>query len=49
MEEGLAHNMVYGSGSNNTINHHYAGTIKKKRAKKKKISKKHLTSVKKYK
>ena len=47
MEEGLAQNMVYGTGANNTIRHHYAGTIKKKRPKKKTASKKHLTPDKK--
>ena len=36
MEEGLAQNMVYGSGSGNTTKHHYAGVIKNKGKKLKK-------------
>jgi len=48
MEEGLAQNMVYGSGANNIIKHSYAGTIKNKRRKRIKLmSKNHLTSPKK--
>ena len=35
MEEGLAYNMVYGSGSNNVAAHYYAGVLKNTHSKKK--------------
>lgn len=31
--EGLAHQMVYGDGSSQTVRHHYAGTLKKHKRK----------------
>jgi hypothetical protein len=41
VEQGLAEQMVYGNGSNQTNNHYYAGVVKKRRTKKKvKVNKK---------
>ena len=40
MEQGLAHQMTYGSGSDQNTKHFYAGVIKKAN-KKKKCKKKH--------
>tara|TARA_R110000851_G_C12791966_1_gene536456 strand:- start:351 stop:488 length:138 start_codon:yes stop_codon:yes gene_type:complete len=34
MEQGLAHQMTYGSGDSQTIKHHYDGTVSPKKAKK---------------
>ena len=40
MEQGLAQQMVYGSGENQTVKHNYAGTdLNKKRKKCKKLHK----------
>lgn len=44
MEAGLAQQMVYGSGENQTIKHHYAGVINKKSKKKVKKTCKKRTS-----
>jgi hypothetical protein len=35
VEQGLAEQMVYGNGENQTNNHYYAGVVKKRRVKKK--------------
>jgi hypothetical protein len=34
MEQGLAHQMTYGSGNSETIKHHYDGTVKNSKYKK---------------
>jgi hypothetical protein len=34
MEQGLAHQMTYGSGNSQTVKHHYDGTIKTNKYKK---------------
>ena len=40
MENGLAHQMVYGSGSDQNTKHYYAGAKRKTKKKLKKITKK---------
>lgn len=36
MEQGLASTMVYGDGAGQNTKHYYAGTVKRKKSKKKK-------------
>jgi hypothetical protein len=40
MEQGLAHQMTYGTGKSQTVKHHYNGTIGTKKSKKSSTSKK---------